>query len=160
MDERVLARIPEGHPRVLLNERRIAELRQAIQGTHRWIWERLRVRIDEMAERRVPDITSETPWSTRRRPDMAAPPDVRYPNIALTVPWMMKYGYPIPFTALGYLLTGEARYLKAAKRWMRPTRRPPPPASSFNEETNSGRLKRIAGINPTASVVARASTSV
>jgi hypothetical protein len=45
MDERVLARIPEGHPRVLLNERRIAELRQAIQGTHRWIWERLRVRI-------------------------------------------------------------------------------------------------------------------
>jgi hypothetical protein len=118
MDERVLARIPEGHPRVLLNERRIAELRQAIQGTHRWIWERLRVRIDEMAERRVPDITPETPWSTRRRPDMAAPPGVRYPDHPFTVWGMQKYGYPIPFTALGYLMTGEARYLEAAKRWM------------------------------------------
>ena len=50
-----------------------------------------------------------------------------------------------PITSNG---TAIATCKAAVKRWMRPTRSPPPPASSFSEEMITGRLNRVAGKNP------------
>ncbi len=87
------------HPRLYLTAQRIAELRNAIRATHAELWAEVKILADRAVERPAP---------TYRTNDG---------NSGDEQLWQRDVGNTMPHLALAYVLTGEARYLEAAKQW-------------------------------------------
>lgn len=85
------------HPRLFLNDRRIADLRESIRTTHAALWSEVRDLADDLASAAPPAYT-------------ASPAD-------LGQLWQRPVGNAMPYLALAYLLTGQTKYLDGAKRW-------------------------------------------
>jgi uncharacterized protein DUF4962/heparinase II/III-like protein/carbohydrate binding protein with CBM4/9 domain len=86
------------HPRLYLNPRRVAELREAIKSTHENTWREVRAYADEAVR------TGPPPY---RKP--TGPNDEQL--------WQGDVGNAMPVLAAAYLLSGEERYLTAARAW-------------------------------------------
>jgi len=81
------------HPRLFLSNARIASLKGRLEGSHKEVWEVVRARADAYLGRT-------TPSNFKSQGDMR------------------EAGRGIPWQALAYLMTGHARYLEGARRWM------------------------------------------
>jgi len=87
------------HPRLYLSNERIIELRTAIKTTHAAIWKKVR----EQADRAL-----------RQGPPVYVLHDRSSGDEQL---WQREVGNTMPVLAMAYALTGEKRYLEAARRW-------------------------------------------
>ncbi len=86
------------HPRLFLDVRQAAKLREAIGTTHAELWKAVRQQADRFA--------AQKPTTYRDDP---APNDEQL--------WQREVGNTLPFLAIAHLLTGEKRYLDAATQW-------------------------------------------
>ncbi|MEI7728917.1 MAG: heparinase II/III family protein [Verrucomicrobiota bacterium] len=89
------------HPRIFLTDAKIAALKRAIQGPQAGAWLAVQNRADALAATRPPAYHAS---ASGRFDD---PYEL----------WQRDVGSNLPFFALAYRLTGEARYLQAAKDW-------------------------------------------
>ncbi|HWI55910.1 MAG TPA: hypothetical protein VNZ22_01695, partial [Bacillota bacterium] len=87
------------HPRLYLDAARIAELRQAIQTTHAPMWKELR----ELADHAV----KSGPPAYREQDGHSGDEQL----------WQREVGNTLPVLAMTWVLSGEKRYLEAARRW-------------------------------------------
>lgn len=87
------------HPRLYLTAERLAALRQACGGTHRELAERLLARADELTARPPPEYREDDGWSGDEQL------------------WQREVGNTMPYLALAWLISGEAKYLDAAAAW-------------------------------------------
>jgi hypothetical protein len=87
------------HPRLFLNQQRIAQLRAGLQTTYAPMWAVAGQRADAVAAQHPPayptgrDASGEEQW------------------------WEMDVGSSLPFLALAYKVTGKKVYLDAAREW-------------------------------------------
>jgi hypothetical protein len=94
-----LEKMRSAHPRLYVNARRVTELRQAIETTHAGLWAEVRELADRAVERGAPKY---------RRTDSSSGDEQL---------WQRDVGNTMPHLALAYLMTGDKRYLEAAKQW-------------------------------------------
>ncbi len=94
-----LERVRGVHPRIFVNEQRVAELRAAIGTTHRHLWEELEQQADSAARRKPPKYILRDRYSGDEQL------------------WQRGVGSTMPILAMAYLLTGEEKYLDAARQW-------------------------------------------
>jgi len=87
------------HPRLYLNRERVVQLRRAIGGTHKSLWEELRALADRAVRRGPPDY--------RRRDSYSGDEQL----------WQRGVGNTLPVLAMAHLLSGEEKYLKSAREW-------------------------------------------
>jgi len=93
-----LVKVRGTHPRLYLDASRVAALREAIRTTHAGLWAKVRVLADRAAERGAPAYRQD---------------DGRSGDEQL---WQREVGNTMPHLALAWVLTGERRYLDAAKQ--------------------------------------------
>ena len=87
------------HPRIFLNDRRIAELREAIKTTHAPLWKKILAQANTIAAKAPSPYLTEKEWS----------------NIEQL--WQRPVGDNMPFLALAWVMTGDRKYLNAALTW-------------------------------------------
>ncbi len=87
------------HPRLYLRAQRVAELRKAIRTTHAGLWSEVQVLADRAVERGAPAY---------RKSDSQSGDEQL---------WQREVGNAMPHLAMAYLMTGDRRYLDAAKQW-------------------------------------------
>jgi len=87
------------HPRIYLNNDRIAELREAIRTTHAPLWDEVRAQADRAVKRKPPAYIED---------------DGRSGSEQL---WQRGVGNAMPYLAMAYVLTGEQQYLDSAREW-------------------------------------------
>jgi hypothetical protein len=87
------------HPRMYLDERRIAELRAAIKTTHAGLWRRVQTLADAAVRRGPPAYVLDDGHSGAEQL------------------WQRGVGNTMPLLAMAYVLTGQRRYLDAARQW-------------------------------------------
>ena len=87
------------HPRLYLDTKRIAELRQAIQSSHAPIWKDVRTQADRYVERGPP--------AYRERDSSSGDEQL----------WQREVGNAMPTLAMAWALSGERRYLDGARQW-------------------------------------------
>lgn len=87
------------HPRLYLDADRVAALRKAIQTTHAALWEKARAQADRAAENGPPAYQEDDRWSGQEQL------------------YQRNVGNAMPLLAMVYLMTGERRYLEAARAW-------------------------------------------
>lgn len=88
------------HPRLFLDAKGFARLKEAIATTHAAIWAGVKQRADELASRQPPRYEDHPP---------APGSDEQL--------WQRPVGEAMPYLAMAYRLTGEAKYLAAAQAW-------------------------------------------
>jgi hypothetical protein len=94
-----LEQVRGAHPRLYLDAARIAELRAAVTGSHAPLWRELR----EHADRAV-----------KRGPPAYRPDDGSSGSEQL---WQREVGNAMPVLALAYVISGDPKYLEAARAW-------------------------------------------
>lgn len=94
-----LAKLEGVHPRLFLNSRRVRQLRQEITTTHAALWQRIRAHADALARRGPPKYIRHDRYSGDEEL------------------WQRDVGNAMPFLAMAYLVTGQPRYLHAARDW-------------------------------------------
>ena len=94
-----LEQVRSVHPRLYLDGSRIAELRSAVTGTHASLWRELQ----ELADREV-----------RRGPPVYIEDDNQSGSEQL---WQREVGNTMPLLAMSYVISGDRKYLEAAKAW-------------------------------------------
>ena len=87
------------HPRIYLNDERIAQLRRAVTTSHAAIWRKIRVQADRAVRRGPPPY----------RKDDGHSGDEQL--------WQREVGNALPLLAMAYVVTGEKAYLDAARQW-------------------------------------------
>ncbi len=87
------------HPRIYLDAKRAAALREAIKSTHAPLWEELKVQADRAVKAGPP--------AYRAQPDSSGDEQL----------WQRSVGNTLPVLAMAHLLTGEPQYLDAARKW-------------------------------------------
>ena len=87
------------HPRLHLNDRRIADLRAAIKGSHAAIWNKVRAQADRAVRRGPPSYIKNDGHSGDEQL------------------WQREVGNTLPLLAMAYVLSGEKAYLDAARHW-------------------------------------------
>lgn len=87
------------HPRIYLDNQRIAELRGAITTTHAGMWKKLRQQADQ---------------AVRRGPPAYILNDGHSGDEQL---WQREVGNTMPVLAMAYVLSGDKQYLAAARQW-------------------------------------------
>jgi len=87
------------HPRIYLTGERIAELRRTMETTHASIWKRVRERADRAMRTGPPAYVLHDAYSGDEQL------------------WQRDVGDAMPALAMAYVLTGEERYLDAARQW-------------------------------------------
>ncbi|MCB1127146.1 MAG: heparinase II/III family protein, partial [Verrucomicrobiae bacterium] len=87
------------HPRLYLDAPRIAALHQALRNTHASVWAELQPLADRAARRGPPPYRREDSYSGDEQL------------------WQRDVGNTMPLLAMAWVLTGEARYLEAARAW-------------------------------------------
>ncbi len=87
------------HPRLYLTSERVAELREAIRTTHLSLWNEVREAADQAANRQPPPYIQDDGRSGQEQL------------------WQRDVGNTLPTLAMAYVLTGESKYLDAARRW-------------------------------------------
>lgn len=86
------------HPRLYLNAQRVERLRQAIQTTHKALWEEVRQQADGYVRKGPPAYLAQDSSGNEQL-------------------WQREVGNAMPYLAVCYLLTGEQRYLDSARAW-------------------------------------------
>jgi len=94
-----LAKVRGAHPRLYLDAASVAQLREAIQGTHAPLWKELREQADRLA-RRGPPAYRENDGSSGEEQL-----------------WQREVGNAMPVLAMAWLLTGDRAHLDAARQW-------------------------------------------
>ncbi len=92
-----LAGVRDVHPRLFLTDDRIEELQQAIQTTHAGLWAEIKHRADSLVS--------------------VDPPSYKASSSDPGQLWQRSVGNAMPYLAIAYRLTGQTKYLEAAKRW-------------------------------------------
>ncbi len=87
------------HPRLYLDAARVAELRAAIQTTHAPLWNECREQADRLARRGPPAYREDDGSSGEEQL------------------WQREVGNAMPVLAMAWTLTGDRRYLEAARQW-------------------------------------------
>ncbi len=87
------------HPRIYLNDRRIAQLRAAISSSHEELWKKIRTQADRAVRRGPPAYVKDNGQSGDEQL------------------WQREVGNTLPLLAMAYVVTGEKAYLEAARRW-------------------------------------------
>lgn len=87
------------HPRIYLTSDRIAELRQAIQGTHADLWKRVQAQADRGVKHGPPAYTEHDSYSGDEQL------------------WQREVGNMMPNLAIAYRLTRRKEYLTSAQQW-------------------------------------------
>jgi hypothetical protein len=87
------------HPRLFLNPQKLEQLRQAIQTTHKALWEEVRAQADGYVKKGPPAYIEQDSYSAGEQL------------------WQREVGNAMPFVAICYLLTGEQKYLDSARAW-------------------------------------------
>ena len=87
------------HPRLYLNQERLAALREAIKTTHAARWRQVQEEADRLTEFRPPQYRVERGHAGEEQL------------------WQRPIGDALPTLALVYRLTGDSKYLHAAQRW-------------------------------------------
>ena len=98
-DAAVLARLERlrgVHPRLYLDAKRLAALREAVKTTHAPLWARLRLEADQLAKKGPPAYRAD------KDPEQL---------------WQRSVGNAMPTLAMAWLVSGERRYLSAAHEW-------------------------------------------
>jgi hypothetical protein len=83
------------HPRLFFDGARLEQLRAAAAGSHAAVWKPIREQADAIASRRPP----------------------QYRETDEEELWQRDVGSSLPFLALAHCITGEAKYLQAAREW-------------------------------------------
>jgi Domain of unknown function (DUF4962)/Heparinase II/III-like protein len=94
-----LQKVRHVHPRLYLNAERVAKLRSEIQTSHADLWADVKVLADKAVKQGAPKYRKD---------------DSRSGDEQL---WQRSVGNTMPYLAMAYLMTGEARYLEASKQW-------------------------------------------
>ncbi|MEI7732857.1 MAG: DUF4962 domain-containing protein [Verrucomicrobiota bacterium] len=94
-----LEAVRSAHPRIYLSAARLVELRQAIQGTHAPLWQKLRVVADPLVKSGPPAYREQDRSSGEEQL------------------WQREVGNAMPTLALAYRLSGDKRYLDSARAW-------------------------------------------
>jgi len=94
-----------GRPRLLFQAKELAQLRAAIQTTHREQWEQLKAAVDRVLDDDPPE----------NRPIEGDPTRPGTPNDEML--WQRVFGYRIPALALVALLDSDPKYFQAARKW-------------------------------------------
>lgn len=94
-----LAARGEVHPRLFLDPDGLRELRRSVGSTHAALWEEIRERVDQAVERGPP--------AYRRHDSYSGDEQL----------WQRNVGNALPYIAMAYVVTGEARYLASASEW-------------------------------------------
>ena len=88
------------HPRLFLDAQGFIRLRAAILGPEAEIWARVKERADNIASRQPPLYEDHPPIPSS---------DEQL--------WQRSVGEAMPYLAMAYRLTGDAKYLRAARAW-------------------------------------------
>ncbi len=94
-----LTKVRGVHPRIYLDARRVAELREAIKTTHAPLWDEVRAQADKFAQSGPP--------AYRERDTQSGDEQL----------WQREVGNAMPPLALAYVLTGDKKYLDGARAW-------------------------------------------
>ena len=94
-----------GRPRLFFQADGLARLREAIGGTHREKWERLKGAFDNGLDDDPPEYRGVQPHASR--------PDGKTDEML----WQRVYGYRMPGMALTALLDPDPKYFEAVRRW-------------------------------------------
>jgi hypothetical protein len=87
------------HPRIFLDDRRISELREAIKTTHAPLWKKIIAQAGSIAARTPSPYLTEKEWTNTEQL------------------WQRSVGDNMPFLALAWVMTGDQKYLDAARKW-------------------------------------------
>jgi len=87
------------HPRLFLRADGLSALRRAASGTHLRLWERVRSQADERVREGAPVYVEKDRWSGSEQL------------------WQRNVGNTMPLLAMAYIVSGERRYLDAARAW-------------------------------------------
>jgi len=87
------------HPRLYLDAAHVAALRQALTTTHKDLWRKVREQADKTAASGPPAYKKEDPYSGAEQL------------------YQREVGNAMPLLALCWLLSGERKYLDAARAW-------------------------------------------
>jgi hypothetical protein len=87
------------HPRIDLNDRRIAQLRKAVATSHQALWKKVRAQADRAVRSGPPSYVKDDGHSGDEEL------------------WQREVGNTLPLVAMAYVVTGEKPYLEAARQW-------------------------------------------
>ena len=87
------------HPRIDLNDRRIAQLRKAVTTSHQALWKKVRAQADRAVRSGPPSYVKDDGHSGDEQL------------------WQREVGNTLPLLAMAYVVTGEKPYLEAARQW-------------------------------------------
>lgn len=90
----------DAHPRLFLDAQGFERLKTAITGTHAPIWARVKERADALALQQPPRYEDHLP--SRENDEQL---------------WQRPVGEALPYLSMAYRLTGESKYLQAARAW-------------------------------------------
>lgn len=94
-----LARLRGVHPRLFLDAQGVRKLRREIAATHAALWKAVRQQADSIARRGPPKYRLRDKYSGDEQL------------------WQRGVGNAMPLLAMAYLMTGQRRYLDAARAW-------------------------------------------
>jgi hypothetical protein len=94
-----LQKVRNVHPRLYLNAGRVSKLRRAIETTHADLWADVRTLADRAVKQGAPKYRKDDSWSGDEQL------------------WQRDVGNTMPHLTMAYLMTGDRRYLDAAKEW-------------------------------------------
>ncbi len=87
------------HPRIYLNDRRIAQLRSAVTSSHQALWKKVRAQADRAVRSGPPSYVKDDGHSGDEQL------------------WQREVGNTPPLLAMAYVVTGEKPYREAARQW-------------------------------------------
>ena len=87
------------HPRIDLNDRRIAQLRKAVATSYQALWKKVRAQADRAVRSGPPSYVKDNGHSGEEQR------------------WQREVGNTPPLLAMVYVVTGEKPYLEAARQW-------------------------------------------
>lgn len=99
--------VAAGRPRLFFQRGGLAELKQAIQTTHREKWEKLKAAVDESLDREPPEYIAPQVGNDPTRPG----------TMNDEMLWQRQFGYTIPGMALVALLDAVPKYLELVRKW-------------------------------------------
>ena len=89
------------HPRLYLDAKRVASLREAVATTHASLWKEVRAQADAAVKDGPPPYRKDDKWSGEEQL------------------YQRGVGNAMPLLALSYLVSGDRKYLDSARAWAR-----------------------------------------